>query len=90
MPRLLPILSFFPLLSFFSLAMTTPVDFDKRIVTSAYRDLVELSTRQSKMAGNYTLPPLPYSYDVSMLGSYYHKAHVPDKNRPLNPSSPNK
>lgn len=56
-----------PLLSLFSPAMTAPLDLDKRIVTSAYRDLVELSTRQSKMAGNYTLPPLPYAYDVGIL-----------------------
>lgn len=67
MPRLLPVLTILPLLSLFSPAMTAPLDLDKRIVTSAYRDLVELSTRQSKMAGNYTLPPLPYAYDVGIL-----------------------
>ncbi|KAJ5172472.1 superoxide dismutase mitochondrial [Penicillium capsulatum] len=50
------------LCSLFYFALAAPVE--KGVLTFAYRDLVDLSTRQSKMAGTFTLPPLPYSYDA--------------------------
>lgn len=65
MARFAPILSLFYLISLFSLALAAPID--KRALLLAYRDLIELSTRQAKMAGKYTLPPLPYAYDVSII-----------------------
>lgn len=64
MARFTPLLSLFYLISLLSFAFAAPID--KRALALAYRDLIELSTRQAKMAGNYTLPPLPYAYDVSL------------------------
>lgn len=55
------------LASFFGFAFAAPVE--KRVLTLAHRDLVDLSTRQSKMAGKFTLPPLPYDYDVSIIAT---------------------
>lgn len=57
------------LLSLLVFAFAAPID--KRALDLAYRDLIELSTRQSKMAGKYTLPPLPYAYDVSLRWLLY-------------------
>lgn len=59
------------LASLFSLTFAGPVE--KRVLTLAHRDLVDLSTRQSKMAGKFTLPPLPYDYDVSIASNAHHR-----------------
>lgn len=67
MARFSPLLSLFYLISLLSFALAAPID--KRALTLAYRDLIELSTRQSKMANTYTLPPLPYPYDVSLTAN---------------------
>lgn len=63
MTRFTPLLSLFYLISLLSFAFAAPID--KRALVLEYRDLIELSTRQAKMAGKYTLPPLSYAYDVS-------------------------
>lgn len=80
------------MLSLLVFAFAAPID--KRALDLAYRDLIELSTRQSKMAGKYTLPPLPYAYDalepviskeiMQLHHDKHHLAYVTNLNAALN------
>lgn len=65
MAGLTNILYFFNVLCTLSHVFAAPIPFNIGIYTLAYRDLFDLSTHQSKRAGDFTLPPLPYAYDVS-------------------------
>lgn len=64
--RLTRFLSLFYLLfaSSSTLAAPTPVS-NYRILTLSYDDVIDISTQQSQRAGQFTLPALPYPYEVS-------------------------
>ncbi|KAJ5088696.1 superoxide dismutase mitochondrial [Penicillium angulare] len=64
-----------------------------RVYTQPYRDLVDVSTHQSRRAGEFTLPPLPYPYDalepiiskeiMTIHHDKHHQAYVTNLNAAL-------
>ncbi|KAJ6157430.1 hypothetical protein N7470_005022 [Penicillium chermesinum] len=58
------LLSVFSILSALSFTVAAPSPSKLHAITLGYRDIFELSTHQSKRAGQFTLPPLPFAYDA--------------------------